>query len=141
MRKVNELSAKDKKLLQSFDISMFKSAVAYLQSNRHNSCIPAFISENKSPAQAFKALRNKEPPLLPMESRIAILSKKYGSDSYAVKNRNKSENRGKIVEIFNYKTKTLPCVEGKSAGSVLRVDENIFMVNRNKHDRRNSQVL
>ena len=141
MRKVNELSPKDKKLLQSFDISMFKSAVAYIQSNRYNSCQPTLRPEGKSPGQAKKPLRHKELPLFPMESRIAVLSKKYGSDSYAVRTKYKTESRGKIVEIFNYKSKPLVDYEAKHAGSILTIDENIFMVNRKQHARRNSQVF
>ena len=39
------LSTNDKKLLESFDISLFKSAVAYIQNIRHQSCKPVNISD------------------------------------------------------------------------------------------------
>lgn len=46
--------------------------------------------------------------MLPIESRIAILTQKYGVDSNAIVKRTKLENRPKIVEIFNYKRRELP---------------------------------
>lgn len=141
MSKVNELSPKDKKLLESFDISIFKSAVAYIQSNRYNSCQPTWSSEGKSPGQGKMFIKDREPPLLPMESRIAILSKKYGNDSFAVKNKSKVENRGKIVDIFHYKTKSSSDIEVKPAESNLNIEETNIQLTRKKHPRRTSQVF
>jgi hypothetical protein len=132
MSKVNELSPRDKKLLDSFDISMFKSAVAYIQNHRYNSSQPTWNSEGKSPPQQ-KKIKDKEPPLLPMESRIAILSKKYGSDSFAVKTKKSNENRAKIVEIFHYKAKSI-----ESNTQEPSLDENAII---KKKVRRSSHVF
>lgn len=107
-----EISPKDKRLLESFDISMFTSAVAYLQNARNSSCQPSKNLDSKSPVISWKkSLKKPEPPLLPIESRIAILTQKYGVDSNAIVKRTKIENRQKIVEIFNYKRRDLPDCE------------------------------
>lgn len=90
---MNSLSIKDQKLLDSFDISIFKSAVAYLQSSRHNSCQPGVVHELKSPGLGkYKNIRDKEPPLLPVESRLASLCQKYVKGSKILKSRTGDED-------------------------------------------------
>lgn len=123
MNNVYEISPKDKRLLESFDISMFTSAVAYIQHARNSSCQPSKSLESKSPVITWKkSLKKPDPPLLPIESRIAILTQKYGVDSSAIVKRTKLENRPKIVEIFNYKRRE-PSESESSVKSVRNIDE------------------
>ena len=84
MNNNRELTTKDKQFLDAYDISMFKSAVAYIQNNRHTSC-QSGVADRKSPiVSKCKHLKEAEPPLLPIESRIANMCKKYSSESRAV---------------------------------------------------------
>jgi hypothetical protein len=123
MNNVYEISPKDKRLLESFDISMFTSAVAYIQHARNSSCQASKSQESKSPVITWKkSLKKPDPPLLPIESRIAILTQKYGVDSSAIVKRSKFEHRPKIVEIFNYKRREIPESEN-IVKSVRNIDE------------------
>ena len=93
------LSPRDRKFLDSYDISMFKSAVAYLQNSRHNSCQPGKIAEPRSPFQSkFKHLKEIEPPLLPIESRLAALCKKYVSGGKGLHKVMRQELKQRFVE-------------------------------------------
>jgi hypothetical protein len=98
-----ELSPKDKQLLDSFDISIFKSAVAYLENARHSSCQPVKSSDfRQTHLKKLKIPKEKIPPLHPFESRFEVLSKKYGNEVNSAKIRPKQGKR-KDLGIFHSK--------------------------------------
>jgi hypothetical protein len=104
MNKITDLSSNDKKILDSYDISIFKSAVAYLQNSRHSSCQPNFFSEKRSNVvPKYKIKRDTEPPLLPVESRLAVVYKKYSPDVQTVRKKIKQEFKLKVIDIDHSK--------------------------------------
>lgn len=102
------ISPKDKKLLDSYDISIFKSAVAYIQNSRHTSCNPG-VQDTKSPLlKQHKNLKEIKPPLLPIESRLASYYQKFSHEYHGVKKPYKIEAKQKSPVIDDYEANNFP---------------------------------
>ena len=130
MSKENDLSCTDKKLLDSFDISIFKSAVAYLQNSRHNSCQPKNYSESKSPSiQKSWQIKEKDPPLLPIESRNACLYKKYVSESYGFRKNIRKNFKPKLMDRNEIRIPGFKNLEVKGYGKMSPVLNNDIKLN------------
>ena len=113
-----ELSSRDKELLDSFDISIFKSAVAYLENARHTSCQPGKSSNINSPQlNKLKFPRDRPPPVQAFEGRFEVLSKKYANEANSAKIRTKQAKRPN-VGIFNQKTG----LENEDLGNLQEID-------------------
>ena len=116
------LSTNDKKLLESFDISLFKSAVAYIQNIRHQSCKPVNISDGIVSMNKYKHKKEKIIPLIPIENRLVHLYKKYSFDCSVVKNKFRQDVRLEILEGKEKKSKK-NIFQGQDKGNLRQISE------------------
>ncbi|OMJ90156.1 hypothetical protein SteCoe_7550 [Stentor coeruleus] len=117
------ISPKDKKFLDSYDISIFKSAVAYIQNSRHTSCNPV-VHDSKSPLlKQHKNLKEIKPPLLPIESRLASYYQKFSHEYHGVKKPYKIEAKVKNSEIEEYEVNNFPHKDIKQHEQLIKNNE------------------